>query len=140
VGEGSGIWTPGGERPIGEARQPAAEPREPTPEELIEEIKRLRVSDVLLSTISTVAQLAYVKLDRSSRDLEQARLAIESMRAIVPLLDGFVPAEALRDFQQVVSNLQLAYASAVSEPGEEATEQPAAPEQSTEQPAAPESE
>jgi hypothetical protein len=120
VGEGSHIWTPGGERPVGEPSRPADQPREPTPEELIEEIKRLRVSDVLLSTVSTVAQLAYVKLDRSSRDLEQARLAIESLRALVPLLEGFVPGDALRDFGQVISNLQLAYASAVDESGGEA--------------------
>jgi hypothetical protein len=69
-----------------------------------------------------------VKLDRSSRDLEQARLAIESLRALVPLLEGFVPAEVVRDFQQVVSNLQLAYASAVAEPGDDAPEESAEPE------------
>jgi hypothetical protein len=125
---GSGIWTPGGERPIGDRPQPAPEPQELTPEQLVEEIKRLRVSDVLLSTVSTVAQLGYVKLDRSSRDLEQARLAIESLRALVPLLEGFVPAEVVRDFQQVVSNLQLAYASAVAEPGDDAPEESAEPE------------
>jgi hypothetical protein len=118
VGEGeSRIWTPGGgDRPSDKPTERAAEPQELTPEQLVEQIKRLRVSDVLLSTISTVAQLGYVKLEASSRDLEQARLAIESLRAVVPLLEGFVPAETVRDFSQVVANLQLAYASAVAEP------------------------
>jgi hypothetical protein len=93
-----------------------AKPRqEITPEELVEQIKRLKVSDVLLSTISTVAQLGYAKLEPSSRDLEQAKLAIESLRAIVPVLEGFVPPETVRDFNQVVANLQLAYASAVAQ-------------------------
>jgi hypothetical protein len=33
------------------------------------------------------------------------------------VLEGSIPDEALRDFQQVLANLQLAYASAVAEPG-----------------------
>jgi hypothetical protein len=33
----------------------------------------------------------------------------------VPVLEGTVPEEALRDFNQVLANLQLAYASAAAE-------------------------
>jgi hypothetical protein len=33
----------------------------------------------------------------------------------VPVLEGSVPEDALRDFNQVLVNLQLAYASAVAE-------------------------
>ena len=83
-----------------------------TPEQLIEEIKKLRVSDLLLSTVTTLAQLGYAKLEESSRDLEQARLAIDALTALVPLLDGHVPAETSRDLGQMVANLKLAYASA----------------------------
>jgi hypothetical protein len=43
------------------------------------------------------------------------RLAIESLRALVPVLEGSVPEDALRDFNAVLANLQLAYASAVAE-------------------------
>ena len=75
----------------------------------------MKVSDLLLSTISTVAQLGYAKLDPAGRDLEQAKLAIESLRAIVPVLEGSVPEEVLRDFNQVTANLQLAYAKAADE-------------------------
>jgi hypothetical protein len=97
-----------------------------TPEELLEHIRRMKVSDLLLSTISTVAQLGYAKLDPAGRDLEQAKLAIESLRAIVPVLEGSVPEEVLRDFNQVTANLQLAYAKAADEVAEEAaTEDPA---------------
>ncbi len=91
------------------------EPEELTPEELLEHIRRMKVSDLLLSTITTVAQLGYAKLDPAGRDLEQARLAIESLRAILPLLEGAVPEEVLRDFSQVTANLQLAYAKAAEE-------------------------
>jgi hypothetical protein len=91
------------------------QPEELTPEELLEHIRRMKVSDLLLSTISTVAQLGYAKLDPAGRDLEQARLAIESLRALVPVLEGSVPQEVLRDFNQVTANLQLAYAKAAEE-------------------------
>ena len=96
-----------------------------TPEELLDHIRRMKVSDLLLSTISTVAQLGYAKLDPAGRDLEQAKLAIESLRAIVPVLEGAVPDEVLRDFSQVTANLQLAYANAAEEqPAEGATSEP----------------
>lgn len=91
------------------------QPEELTPEELLEHIRRMKVSDLLLSTITTVAQLGYAKLDPAGRDLEQAKLAIESLRVIVPVLEGAVPEEVLRDFNQVTANLQLTYAKAAEE-------------------------
>ena len=91
------------------------QPEELSAEELLEHIRRMKVSDLLLSTISTVAQLGFAKLDPAGRDLEQAKLAIESLRALVPVLEGSVPEEVLRDFNQVTANLQLAYAKAVEE-------------------------
>ena len=63
-------------------------PEELTPEELLEHIRRMKVSDLLLSTLSTVAQLGYAKLDPAGRDLEQAKLAIDSLTALVPVLEG----------------------------------------------------
>ena len=92
-------------------------PEELTSEELLEHIRQMKVSDLLLSTISTVAQLGYAKLDPAGRDLEQAKLAIESLRALVPVLEGSVPEDVVRDFNQVTANLQLAYAKAAEEPG-----------------------
>jgi hypothetical protein len=99
---------------------------EPTPEELLEQIRQLKVSDLLLSTLSTVAQLGYAKLDPEKPDLEQARLAIESLRALLPVLEGAAAPELLRDFGQVLTNLQLAYAKAVADAG---AAQPDSPQQ-----------
>lgn len=84
---------------------------EPTPEELLEAVRSMKVSDLLLSTAATLAQLGFAKLDEQTRDLEQARLAIEGMKAVLDTLEGAVAEDALRDFHQVVANLQLAYAS-----------------------------
>ena len=86
--------------------------------QLEEELKKLKVSDLLVQTLYTVSSLGYRKLSEEDRDLEQARLAIEALRALLPVLEGAVPEEATRDFQQVLSNMQLAYASAVGEGGE----------------------
>ena len=120
MGESSGIWVPpgGSADPRREPPPPESPRDEPSPDELVEQLRRLRISDLLLSSMSTIAQLAYAKLEPEARDLAQARLAIEALRALVPVLEesGSVPDEALRDFRQVISNLQLAYASAASDP------------------------
>ena len=85
---------------------------EPTAEQLLEAVRNMKVSDLLLSTAATLAQLGFAKLDEQTRDLEQARLAVEGMKALLTTLEGAVPEDVLRDFHQVVANLQLAYASA----------------------------
>lgn len=89
---------------------------QPSDEQLLrqleEELKKLKVADLLVQTLYTVASLGYRKLSDEDRDLDQARLAIEALRAIVPVLEGSVAEDVLRDFKQVTSNLQLAYAEA----------------------------
>jgi hypothetical protein len=88
----------------------------PTDEELVqqleEELKKLKVSDLLVQTLYTVSSLGYRKLSAEDRDLDQARLAIEALRALLPVLESEVGEEAVRDFRQVTANLQLAYADA----------------------------
>jgi hypothetical protein len=89
-------------------------------ERLEQELKRLKVSDVLLQSCYTISSLGYGKMTAppEERDLEQARLAIDALRALTPLLEGMLPAELTRDLSQVTANMQLAYAKAVSEGGE----------------------
>ena len=84
-------------------------------QDLIEALSRLQVSDLLVQTLSTVSSLAYHRLSPEHRDLEQARLAIDALRALVPVLADAVPPELTRDFDQVTANLQLAYAAAVEQ-------------------------
>jgi predicted nucleic acid-binding protein len=80
--------------------------------QLEEELQTLKVSDLLLQTLYTVSSLGYRRLSEQERDLEQARLAIEALRALLPVLDGSVSDDLVRDFKQVTANLQLAYADA----------------------------
>jgi hypothetical protein len=77
-----------------------------------EELKKLKVSDLLVQMLYTVSSLGYRKLSEDDRDLDQAKLAIDSLRALLPVLEGAVPDDVMRDFRQVTSNLQLAYADA----------------------------
>ena len=84
-------------------------------EELQAELEKLKVSDLLLQSVYTISSLGYHRLRGETKDLEQARLAIEALKALLPVLDGAVPEEALRDFNQVLVNMQLAYAAAVGE-------------------------
>ena len=85
---------------------------EPSAEELLEAIRQMKVADLLQSTLYTLAQLAFAKLDEQTRDLDQARLAIEAMRALVPTLEGAVDEQAVKDVNATIANLQLAYADA----------------------------
>jgi hypothetical protein len=92
-----------------------SEDEEKLVEELQAELAKLKVSDLLLQTVYTVSSLGYHRLSGEAKDLEQARLAIEALQALMPVLEGQIPEEVQRDFQQVLANMQLAYASAVSE-------------------------
>ena len=85
--------------------------------QLEEELKTLKVSDLLVQTLYTVSSLGYRRLSEQDRDLDQARLAIEALRALVPVLEGSASKELLRDFKQVTANLQLAYAEAAKNAG-----------------------
>jgi hypothetical protein len=81
-------------------------------QQLEEELKKLKVSDLLVQTLYTVSSLGYRRLSEEERDLDQARLAIEALRALLPVLEGSATEELIRDFKQVTANLQLAYADA----------------------------
>lgn len=82
----------------------------PSAEELVAELRKAKVSELLVHTCSLLASLAFGKLAPDLRDLDQARLAIDALKALVPLLEE----GPRRDVQQVVANLQLAYAEAAA--------------------------
>ena len=83
----------------------------PSPEQLVAELQKSRVDEFLVHACSLIASIGFGKLAPQARDLDQARLAVDALRALQPLL----PAEGARDVQAIVSNLQLAYAEAVKE-------------------------
>jgi hypothetical protein len=79
-----------------------------------EEMKRIRVEDVILQTAVTLVNLAARKLGLAAqpgedpseeRDLGQAKLAIEGVRALLPLC----PAEQAEQITPALSQLQMAF-------------------------------
>jgi len=95
----------------------SSEPRQPSEEQLREayeeEIKRLRVEHILLDNVAALANLGMRRTGmapgtESERDPEQVRLAIESIRALLPVLEQTAPSQigAIRD---AVSQLQIAF-------------------------------
>jgi len=102
------------------SEQSTPEEQERIAREVAEQLRKLRVEDVLIQSLITISSIGYQRLGSTedtleSRDLEQTRLAIETMRAVTPILGQFVPAELIRDFDQSVASLQLAYAQAAAE-------------------------
>jgi hypothetical protein len=96
--------------------------RQPTEEELRAayeaELKRLRVDDVVIQTIVSLVNLGGRRLGlapgpegpatESERDLDQVRLAIESVRALLPLVEDKLGDE-VRTIREALSQLQMAY-------------------------------
>ncbi len=94
----------------------AEEPQLPTEEELREALDKVGVEDILLNALSAVASIGFRRVSPEGRDLAQARLAIETLRALEPVLrEGGVEEAIVRDLEQARTNLQLAYAAAVAE-------------------------
>ena len=95
--------------------------QEPSEEELRaaleEQMRRITVQDVLIQTVVTLINLGGRRLglagppeEAGEKDVEQARLAIEGARALVPLL----PQEQLGPVRDALSQLQMAYAQLAS--------------------------
>ncbi len=87
---------------------------------LREQLKRLRVADVADEIMISLVTLGYQKLGLTSetlemRDLADARLAIDLLRAMLDVLARERGATEVRDFRSTVAQMQLNYARAASE-------------------------
>jgi hypothetical protein len=96
--------------------------------QLAEQLRRLKVEDILVNTLVQVSSVGYRRLGltedtKEERDLAQTRLAIETMRALMPVLEGFLPKELVTGFQEQVASLQLAYAQAAAVKEEKSEEE-----------------
>jgi hypothetical protein len=106
-----------------EESQAGGEPGgQPTEEELRaqleEEIRRVRVEDVVLQSAVSILNLSARRIAKDDeRDLDQAKVGIDAARALVEL----VRPEAQPQLRQAISELQLLYAKHAGE--ESASEQ-----------------
>jgi hypothetical protein len=80
--------------------------------QLEEEIKRVRVEDVILQSLVSILNLSARRIAKDDeRDLEQAKVGIDAARALTDL----VKPEAQPQLRQAVSELQLLYAKHAGE-------------------------
>lgn len=88
----------------------AGEPPELTEAErelLEQQMKEIRVEDLLAQTVASVLNLSARRILKEDEvDLDQARLGIDAVRALV----GLLPAEAGAAIQEPLSQIQLLYA------------------------------
>ena len=81
-----------------------------------QEIKRVRVDQVLLENVVTMVNLGMrrtglVPGTEDERDLAQVQLAIESVRALMPQIEQVAP-QQLAQIRDAVSRLQMAFVQA----------------------------
>jgi hypothetical protein len=74
---------------------------------LEEEIKKVRVEDVILQSVISILNLTARRIAKEDeRDLEQARMGIEACRSLVDQL----PEEPAKQVREALTELQLLYA------------------------------
>jgi hypothetical protein len=101
-----------GEQPSGESGEDssaasAAPDQEELQRRLEEQLRRIRVQDLLLESVASILNLAARRISKpDERDLEQGRVGIEAVRAVLELLDEG-PREQVRE---ALSQVQMLYA------------------------------
>lgn len=87
-------------------------------DEIREALKKIRVEDVLLQTAATLIDLAARRMglaeDDGPKQLDQAKLAIDGIRALQPLMTD----EQQAALREPLSQLQMAYAREAQAPAE----------------------
>jgi predicted transcriptional regulator len=84
---------------------------------LAEELRNLKVDDLVQISSIGYRRLGLTEETKDDRDLSQAKLAIDTMKALTPVLAQVVPSELVLEFERSVAELQLAYVKAASEEG-----------------------
>jgi hypothetical protein len=91
---------------------------------LEEQIRKVRVQDLLLESVASILNLSARRIGKEDeRDLEQARIGIEAVRAVLELLDP-EPREQVRE---ALSQVQMLYAHEAQGGGGEEEGAPPAP-------------
>jgi hypothetical protein len=86
-------------------------------------MRTVPVQDVVVSMVQTVFDVGYRRTGLvgggpDEHDLTQTKLAIETVRALLPVLEQVLDAESMTALRGALSELQLAYADALERPAE----------------------
>ena len=97
------------EQPAVEEAQGAQPTQEELRARLEEQLRKLRVQDLMVESVVSVLNLTARRIAKEDeRDLEQAKVGIDAIRAWVDLL----PEEAAAQIRNALSELQVLYANA----------------------------
>ncbi len=126
----------GGDPRGGTAQQPSEEELRAAYEA---ELSRITSADMILQSAVSLLNLGGRRLglapgSEGERDLEQVRDAVDSVRALLEILERRAPAQELRPLRDALSQLQMAYARAAQAGG--GAEQGSPSSQQQQQPAA----
>ncbi len=99
-------------------------------------------AEVIVSTAHLLITVGFERTglghDPAARDLPQTEQSIEALRALMPVLERLLPADALLQYRQALSDLQMAYAeSLAAKPAAPADETTPADEPAVESPPRP---
>ena len=82
-------------------------------------MRTVPVQDVIVSMVQTVFDVGYRRTGLvgggGERDLAQTALAIETVRALLPVLERVLDAASMTTLRSALSELQLAYADAAEQ-------------------------
>jgi hypothetical protein len=110
---------PGGEQPPQQGEQVPPEQEEML-RQMEEEMRKVRVQDVVTQSVVSILNLSARRIAKEDeRDLEQARVGIDAVRALVDLLEP----EPQQEVRNALSQVQMLYAQqsgAEPAPGEAA--------------------
>ncbi|MBK5092362.1 MAG: DUF1844 domain-containing protein [Actinobacteria bacterium] len=117
-GSSSKLWTPygdqeakGGEPPEKGAGEELSE--EELREQIEKALEKITVKDVVLDMMISLSSLAYQKMgiphevNEKFRDMEQAKLAIDCLDAMVKGLSDRLPEDELKPLSSTIDNLKM---------------------------------
>jgi hypothetical protein len=95
------------------------------------EIKKIRIEQILLEQVVSIINLGMRRTGlapgtEDERDIDQVRVAIEAVRALLPLIEQTAPTQAAQ-IRDALSQLQLAYVRLGGAPAEPTSPAPGAP-------------
>ena len=101
-----------GQPPGGAGEEPLSPEQEQVLRQMEEEMRRVRVQDLLAQSVVSILNLSYRRIAKEDeRDLVQAGVGIDAVRALVDLLEP----EVQREVKNALSQVQMAYAQHVGE-------------------------
>jgi hypothetical protein len=110
--------------------EPTSQPdQEELQRRLAEQLRSVRVQDLLLESVVSILNLSARRIGKEDeRDLEQARIGIEAVRAVLDLIDP----EPRAQVREALSQVQMLYAREAQGGGEPPPGEPGEPAESPE--------